>query len=122
MMRGRTPQSLPAEMLLAVGFSGLQQARTQGESINLIIKDHHLEPRVLTLLCNWLGRMGPSVRDLRLDTDAAPSTPILVAANGRTALGFCRNGTTVRGPWYKTCEVSQDGSRPQKCPHAVGPE
>ena len=69
MMRGRTPQSLPAEMLLAVGFSGLQQARTQGESINLIIKDHHLEPRVLTLLCNWLGRMGPSVRDLRLDTD-----------------------------------------------------
>ena len=56
-------------MLLAVGFSGLQQARTQGESINLIIKDHHLEPRVLTLLCNWLGRMGPSVRDLRLDTD-----------------------------------------------------
>ena len=77
-------------MLLAVGFSGLQQARTQGASINLIIKDHHLEPRVLTLLCNWLGRMGPSVRDLRLDTDAAPSTLILVAANGRTALGFCK--------------------------------
>ena len=24
---------------------------------------------MLTLLCNWLGRMGPSVRDLRLDAD-----------------------------------------------------
>ena len=107
MMRGRTPQSLPAEMLLAVGFSGLQQARTQGESINLIIQDHHLEPRVLTLLCNWLGRMGPSVRDLRLDTDGLDDAQ--------------EHGRRYLNP-DSTCEVSQHGGRPQKCPRAVGPE
>ena len=109
-------------MLLAIGFSGLQQARTQGESINLIFKDHHQEPRVLTLLCNWLGRMGPSVRDLRIDTDGLNDAKEHAAANGRTARGCCRNGTSVRGPWYRTCEVSQDGGRPPKCPRAVDPE